>query len=290
MTTFVTGLASPKTFVAVLAAVWLASAALDAQQAPASRTAAWTRTPDGQPDIQGDWNADVSGTYDLTDPRPGPSIAQAIEDREGRRKRQPSRIVDPPDGKIPYQPWAASRQRYIAENEDNPRAPEHVDSQSRCLVGGAIREMFHTGIKLVQFPGHVVLLSGQNHIYRVIPLDGRPHVDTRAKLWMGDSRGRWEGTTLIVDVTGSWARGRLDMVGNFHSDAAHIVERFEFSSPEKFTYRATIDDPKTFTRPWTLAAGFSRSRPGDGQEFWENACHEGERSADAMVIDDTPAP
>jgi hypothetical protein len=85
-------------------------------------------------------------------------------------------------------------------------------------------------------------------------------------------------------VTNLNAKGRFDMVGNFSTDAVHVVERWTFSDADTFRYEARIEDPQAFTRPWTLAARFVRSRRGQGQEYWEDACHEGERSADAMII------
>jgi len=241
---------------------------------------------DGQPDVQGDWDPEVTGTFDLTDPRAGGGRLEEIQ-REQKgiaRIAKPSRVVDPPDGKIPYLPAAAARQRVLADHADTPVAPEHIDPQARCLAGGVPREMFHSQVRILQSAGQVVILNSQNHMFRVIPLDGRPHVGPHTKLWMGDSRGYWEGTTLVVDVTNQNAKGRLDMVGNFFSDNAHVVERFEFTDANTFNYRATIEDSGVYTRPWTIASKFVRGKRGQGEEYWEDACHEGERSADAMVI------
>jgi hypothetical protein len=101
---------------------------------------------------------------------------------------------------------------------------------------------------------------------------------------MGDSRGHWEGTTLVVDVTNQNSKGRLDMVGNFSSDSVHVVERFAFVDAGTLDYRATIEDPTVYTRPWTIDSRFVRGRREQGIEYWEDACHEGERSADAMIL------
>jgi len=256
-------------------------------QAPAAAKA-WTpaRTSDGQPDVQGDWNATPTGTYDLTDPRTGGGrLDEILSERAGNvRKPKPSRVVDPADGKIPYQAWAAAKQKDLADHIDNPTRPEHIDSQARCLAGGVPREMFHSQARIVQYPGYVLILYAQNHIFRVIPLDGRPHAGEHTKLWMGDSRGRWEGNTLVVDVSNLNSKGRLDMVGNFASDAVHVIERWTFVDANTFTYRATIEDPTVYTRPWTLETQFVRARQNQGQEYWEDACHEGEQSADNMII------
>ena len=263
-----------------------AAAALDQQLWPPAIL------PDGQPNVQGDWDPEHTGTFDLTDPRPGGArLDEIIREQKGIvRVRKPSRVVDPADGKIPYQPWAAAKQKVLADHADSPTAPEHIDPQARCLAGGVPREMFHSQVRIVQSPGQVVLINSQNHTYRVIPLDGRPHIGPHTRLWMGDSRGHWEGATLIVDVTNQNAKGRLDMVGNFSSDAVHVVERFEFLDANTFNYRATVDDPTVYTRPWTVASQFVRGKRGEGEEYWEDACHEGERSADAMVIESSAGP
>jgi hypothetical protein len=100
---------------------------------------------------------------------------------------------------------------------------------------------------------------------------------------MGDSRGRWEGNTLVVDVTNSNGKPRLDMVGNFYGEGVHFVERFTRIAPETLDYRVTVDDPAVYTRPWTLAARFTRAY-ADNYEFLEDACHEGEQSADKMLL------
>jgi hypothetical protein len=269
------------------AVVWLSAASAIGQQPwqPALLS-------DGQPDVQGDWDPEHTGTFDLTDPRAGGGrLDEILREQKGvARVRKPSRVVDPADGKIPYQPWAAAKQQLLGDHADTPTAPEHIDPQARCLAGGVPREMFHSQVRVLQSPGQIVLLNSQNHVYRVIPLDGRSHVGPHTKLWMGDSRGRWEGHTLVVDVTNQNSKGRLDMVGNFASDAVHVVERFEFVDANSFNYRATIEDPAVYTRPWTIASRFVRGKRGQGDEYWEDACHEGERSADAMVIQGNAEP
>jgi hypothetical protein len=119
------------------------------------------------------------------------------------------------------------------------------------------------------------------HTYRVIPLDGRPHPAPGVKLWMGDGRGHWEGNTLVVDTTNLNAKSRLDVIGDFYSENAHIVERFVFNDANTMNYEATITDPTVFTRPWTLR--IPERRMGD-DEFWEFACHEG--NLDPGVVDE----
>lgn len=231
-------------------------------------------TPDGQPDVQGAWRPVLGGTHSLD---PAQSGAADFEERvTGVVKRNPSRIVDPPDGHVPYQPWAAALQKELAAVYEHPTKPEHIDTQTRCLVPGVPRMYYFPTFRILQPAGSVVFVWDEYHVFRVVPLDGRPHVGANVKLWMGDARGRWEGNTLVVDTTNLNAKSRLDVVGDFFSDKAHIVERFTFVDANTMNYEATITDATVFTRPWTMRVA-QRRMPED--EFWEWACHEGERDA-----------
>jgi hypothetical protein len=243
-------------------------------QGETSRSSPPQRTPDGQPDVQGSWRPVSGGTHSLD---PAMSGAAEFEERvTGVGKRGPSRIVDPPDGHIPYQPWAAALQKELAAVYDNPTRPEHIDTQTRCLVPGVPRLYYFPTFRIFQPAGMVVFVWDEYHTFRVVPLDGRPHVGPEVKLWMGDGRGRWEGNTLIVDTTNHKGKSRLDVVGDFFSDKAHIVERFIFVDANTMTYEATITDPTVFTRPWTMRVA---QRRAPDEEMWEFACHEGERDA-----------
>jgi hypothetical protein len=103
------------------------------------------------------------------------------------------------------------------------------------------------------------------------------------KLWGGDSRGRWEGSTLVVEVKNLNGKNRLSHDGDFLSDTARIVERYTFTDAEHMTYEATIDDPRVFTHPWKIAIPNVRAKQRAADETWESACHEGERSAGIML-------
>jgi hypothetical protein len=231
-------------------------------------------TPDGQPDVQGSWRPVNGGTHSLD---PAKSGAADFEERTtGVVKRNPSLIVDPPDGHIPYQPWAAALQKELAAVYENPTKAEHIDTQTRCLLPGVPRLYYFPTFRILQPAGSVVFVWDEYHAFRVVPLDGRPHLGANVKLWIGDGRGRWEGNTLVVDTTNLNAKSRLDVVGDFFSDNAHIVERFIFVGADTMNYEATITDPTVFTRPWTMRVA-QRRMPDD--EFWEWACHEGERDA-----------
>jgi hypothetical protein len=135
------------------------------------------------------------------------------------------------------------------------------------------------GFQILQPPGQVVLVHDYSHTYRVIPLDSRPHLGKDIKLWMGDSRGHWEGNTLVVDVTNNNDQTWFDIVGSFHSDALHMVERWTFVNRDRIDYEVTIDDPEVFTRPWKMAWTFGRN---PGEEPWESAVWEGNRAVEVI--------
>jgi hypothetical protein len=280
---------------ALIAAGGMAAAPEVRAQAPGADAGGKTvyvapRLADGQPDIRGTWGASPTGTFDLTDPKTGGGRIQELLDLASGKaaKTKPSRVVDPPDGKIPYLPWAAAHQRETQANVDDPTKREHIDPQARCLPGAVPRSFFHSENMFLQPPGYVVMLTRNNHASRIIPLDGRPPLAGGIKLWLGDSRGRWEGQTLIVEVRNQNVKGRFDMVGNFATDNLYLEERWTIVDRNTLDYRVTFRDDKTFSRPWTVAARALREEPSDepyGDEFWEDACHEGERSAEQMVLD-----
>jgi hypothetical protein len=277
--------------VGIGAAVWLTTATVVGQQrggagAPAvSRPWPPERLPDGQPDVQGLWSAVNAGSTSLTNPVSG----GADFDRRatGVEARVPSRIIDPPDGQLPYQPWAAARVKQQGEDYRKPTKPEHIDPQHRCMVSGVPRlYTIVPSFKIIQPPGSVVFIWDEYHAYRIVPLDGRPHVASNVKLWMGDGRGHWEGNTLVIDTTN--VRGaRLTYTGDFHSENAHIVERLTFIDANTMNYEATVDDPTVFTRPWTMRV-VERRRPDD--EMWESACYEGNVAPDTWLLETDTKP
>jgi hypothetical protein len=267
-------------------------AAGQSQPSPPAVAAAWNppRTPDGQPDVQGFWASVTNGLF-----------SQPADGEYGNppghkpRKPEPRRVVDPPDHEVPYQHWARIKQQYIATNINFPTREEFVDPQVRCLPDGPVRDAFFHDFQIMQYPGYVVIEYEGDHDFRVIPLDGRPHPGSKIKLWMGDSRGHWEGTTLVVDVTNNNSKGRLSRYGDFASDNLHLTERFIFIDAKTLKYDVTFVDPTVYTQPWRISAdfvsgifpnGLPHSTPGitmdtpRGYEQWEEACHEGERNAD----------
>jgi hypothetical protein len=285
-------------------------AAGGAPQAPASGSYVPPRTPDGQPDISGMYEpgwigqpleTPASGKR-WTAPRlPGGRTIgptdfgardAAEKDTPGFKRVTTPMIIDPPDGKMPLQPWAAKRRAEINANQDKAK---FLDPRVRCLQAGVPRAnmpVYYNSYQIVQKPGYVVIIYEWNHMTRIIPLDGRPHLDPRIRLANGDSRGRWEGNTLVVDVTNftdeTWVLGHgavgegqpADTVTSGHgvpnSLDLHVVERYTPISPNVIRYEATIEDPKVFTRPFTVALdGMFRGRPD--HQLFEYACHEGNR-------------
>jgi hypothetical protein len=254
-----------------------------------ARAADWTpaRTPDGQPDVQGVWVTAVYGMGCLSNPRSGPGCKDEDTGRNRNRQPQPkaaSRIIDTPDGEIPYRPEARARQQYLLSNYFEPTKPAFIDPQQRCFPLGAVRQITWHDIQILQYPDYVVFEHEGGHVYRIIPLDGHPHVGQKIKLWMGDSRGHWEGNTLVVDVTNSNSKGRLSRSGDFASDKVHNTERFQFIDANTARYTAVFDDPSVYTRLWTfgldLKRGIFAGEGGEGvpdahYEQWEEACHKG---------------
>jgi len=232
-----------------------------------------SRTQDGQPDIQGYWSqrSDIT-TY---------SIQAGFADREehtrigGQAPQKGRPVVDPPSGVIPYQPWAAEKAQFHHAQHKSPSKPEYLDPVSRCFEEGVPRINYQGNMRILQFPNQIVVLHEFGHHYRVIYLDGRPHIGETLKLWMGDSRGRWEGNTLVVDVTNHNDKTWFDIVGSFHSDAMRVTERWTFTGPDRIDYVATIDDPKVFTQPWKLHVQMGRNKP---EEQWESAICEGNKA------------
>jgi hypothetical protein len=179
-------------------------------------------------------------------------------------------IVDPPGGKIPYLPGAlATRQQNFANRAT-------VDPETKCFQPGVPRATYvPTPFQIFQNAGAVYIVYQDVHAYRIIYLDGTPH-NQGLGYAMGDSRGRWEGDTLVVDVTNQNEKTWFDMAGNFHSDALHVVERYTPVDANTIHYEATLEDSRVYTRPWKIAFDFGRN-PDPAYEQMEYACVEGER-------------
>ena len=280
------------TLVPVVTALALAPAA--AQEIP--------RTSWGDPDFRGHWVAGTSApmenpiqdAWQLTEEefRRYPT-AQFFPDHEaapGMQRMERTMIVDPPDGRIPLQDWAIEKRVEIMANQDQL---EHLDPRVKCLPAALPRGNLPVGYNSYQFlqvPGAVIILYEWNHHTRYIPLDGSDHVAAPIELGMGDSRGRWEGDTLVVDVTNftdnTWVTGHGAAPegapgtaintghGVIHSTDLHVVERYTLKDADTIRYEATITDPQVFTQPWTISYDAFNRAP-EGHILYEYACHEG---------------
>jgi len=193
-------------------------------------------------------------------------------------QRQASLIVDPPNGRLPAMTPAA--QQRVAER----RARENGDSASytdftlteRCITRGLIGSVlpggYNNGNRIVQSPGYVTFVNEMIHEARIVPLDGRPHRSPAIRTYLGDSRGRWDGDTLVVETTNFLDRTGVGMQGTAASDALKITERFTRTSATTIDYSLTIDDPATWTLPFTIRFDLGRD---DRYGMFEYACHEG---------------
>lgn len=240
----------------------------------------WTgaRLADGQPDVSGHWSNTIGNHNNLTDPQGPLGVDDEAPPQEGRQsvrrvrprnERAPSRVSDPPDGQVPFQPWAREKQQEFLKFLNNPIKPEYVEPFARCAPGGPSKSFMWHGYEIRQYPGYVVFLFDSGN--RVIYLDGRPHLPSNLKLWNGDSRGHWEGNTLVVDTTNNNSKARLGRSGEFVSENATIAETLVFDpSGERFTYNATYTDPTVLTRPFTITIPNRRVTAKTPPDDWNN--------------------
>lgn len=230
----------------------------------------WTgkRLADGQPDVQGHWSNTIANHNNWTDPQGGvPGDPGRAPPKTARDERAPSRVSDPPDGQVPFQPWARAVQQEFLQYFHNPIKEQYIEPLARCAPAGVPKSFTWHGYEIRQYPGYVLLLFDSGT--RIIHLDGKPHLPDNIKLWNADSRGRWEGNTLIVDVTNNNAKARLARTGEFFSENAHIEERYIFNADgSRYNYVATITDPTVFTRPWTVTIPARRFTLNDEPDGW----------------------
>jgi len=271
----------------------------------------WTppRTPEGRPDLQGVWTFatvtpmerpdELAGKNVLTDEDIAKVEATAAEGRIDRapRKgdvgaynqfwidrgtkvvatRQSSLIVDPPDGKLPaFTPEGEKTHAAITEATKSNAGAEDRYLAERCIVGfnagpPMLSSAYNNLVQLFQTPGYVVILNEMVHSWRIVPTDARPHGTLRQ--WSGDSRGRWEGDTLVIDTI----RFRDDGIGVLSQKLQgtgknlHVVERFRRVDGETLLYEFTVDDPTVWTKPWSGSMPTTKT----AERIFEYACHEG---------------
>src|SRR5712691_5089718 len=190
------------------------------------------RAADGKPDLQGIWQVLTTAEWDIQDH----SARLGVPAGQG--------VVEGND--LPYQGWAAAKKK---ENFENRLTADPV---AKCYLPGVprITYMPHP-FQIFQTSGVLSIIYEYDHAVRTIYLD-RPHLPGHIDFWLGVSRGRWEGDTLVVDAVDFNDRTWFDGAGNFHSDALHVVERYTRTGPDHIAYEVTIEDPKVFTRPWKM--------------------------------------
>ena len=231
-----------------------------------------------------------SEEYLPKDAKPGVNPPSYWTER-GKPTRQASLIVDPPDGRLPaLTPEEQKRRKEARGGKGYPgewrgEAASYTDLNiyyrciSRGVLGSMIPVVYNNGNEILQMPGYVVFRNEMIHEARVIPLDGRPHLNSAIRQYMGDSRGHWEGSTLVVETTNFTD---LDAIGSngagypgdpgHHNKDMRLIERFTRTGPNTLDYRATIDDPETWVRPWTILIALQRD---EHYQLLEYACHEG---------------
>ena len=222
------------------------------------------RTADGRPNLQGYWRGPGSATESI-------EAHPKTEDDNGG----PSLIIDAADGTLPYRPEFA--------NVRDAHKTTFIEPNVPCFPMGVPRAHYTpTAIQIHQTPGYVLVMFERAHVYRIIPTGGQPHVGDAVKLWMGDSRGRWDGNTLEVDVRNQNAKPWFDQAANFYSSGAHMVERWTLIQPNVIHYAVRIDDPTVFTRPFTMTFPLKRNTEA-GFRLLEEACHEGDRNTEPLM-------
>ena len=282
----------------------LACVALAAQSGltPTETGKTW-RTSWGDPDLQGSWsNATTTplqrpakfGTREFLTPEErveadkpkrdvnrGERGATAEADLDGSYNQfwredalsdgRTSLVYDPPDGQIPMTP-AGEKRRAAFARTSGVDSWEDRSLFDRCILRNSVPRLpsqYNNNYEIVQSPGYVAILQEQIHDTRLIPLDGRPHLDPSVRQWFGDARGRWEGNTLVVETTNFSDRTDFEGAG----PNMQVIERWTRLADERIDYRFTVEDATAWTRPWSGALAWNKVGP-----LFEYACHEGNYS------------
>jgi hypothetical protein len=305
--------AAAATAVALVAAAGAQGTSSAAQTAPRRGASASNapRTPWGHADLQGVWtnstttplerpadlaekavlteeerrvrDADVASrvSFDRASSLPGVGAYNEFWMERGALNHRTSLVIDPPDGKIPAMTAAGQARASALAADRKARRDESYETLtaydrciSRSLPGAMLPGFYNHNYQIVQTRDYVVILVEMIHDARIVPLDGRPHVSGAIRSWLGDSRGRWDGDTLVIETRNVndkvFERGVLFGVG---SDL-QLTERFRRTGANSMDYEFTVNAPSAFTRPWTVAAPMARI---DGA-IYEYACHEGNYS------------
>ena len=290
----------------------------------AAEGGAWelARTPWGDPDLQGLWTNETITPFE----RPAEhgkefltvEEADAIKENVAKRRaatdgtsppgsvggynqfwldsgteylpsRQTSLVVEPENGRVPTRSSAEARRDFNRARQGD--SYEYMSVWDRCISRGVPGSIFPAGYnnayRILQTPEYVAILYEMIHDARIIPLKGGPHVDDRIRLWMGDSRGRWEGNTLVVEVANYTDKGWIAsnsasrrIKGIPQSEALKVVERFTRVSEDTIQYEVVIQDPEIYTAPWKIAMPLTAD---PDYEMYEYACHEGNMAVELIL-------
>ena len=280
-----------------LSATLVLLAALAVTSAPAlvGQTRAFVpgKTPDGQPDLRGTWVNFDSTPFEAPPPAgqsngapipsaPGVNPPSFWADHDSPMKApRRSMVVDPPEGRVPVMKWAEDKRAYDLDHVQDHEV--HQTSWERCITRGMPAGMFPAGYnnayEFIQVPGYVIIRYEMIHNARIIPIDGRPRLNAKIRQWDGEPRGRWEGTTLVVESTNYNDKGMIAtsaatqrIRGIPQSEALHVVERFTPVDPNTIMYRATVEDKNVYTAPWTVEIPLTRDPK---YQMFEYSCAEG---------------
>jgi hypothetical protein len=316
-------------FAAVVSVLSLAAAVpAEAQKSRPASTYKAPRTEWGDPDLRGMWPLEVGNTRMQRDPKYGDQAwltdaeyAAALKAAQTRGQgadqedqsnklgaghwfeygtvlKQTSLIMEPANGRIPpltAQGQAMAKASHSSWDNDLFSSVKDFNSLDRCITRGMPASMipfpYNNGVQIFQAPGYVVLNLELIHETRIIPLDGRPAIPGTMKTWLGDSRGHWEGQTLVVETTNFNGESPMVIVGPSNepvmtSPALHVTERFTPTGPNTIQYEAHVEDPVVLTGPFTISYPWTRN---DKYKAFEYACHEGNTLITAYIKATNPA-
>jgi hypothetical protein len=227
--------------VLALGGVWFLNSVVGVDDAADAQASALPRTADGKPDLSGLWQVMNTANYDIEDHPASPGVPAGMGVIEGNE--------------IPYQPWA------LAKKQENYKNRATQDTEAKCYLTGVPRITYMPfPFQILQKDDIVTVLYEYAHATRHIYTNGTSHPTGHIPWYMGDSRGQWEGDTLVVDTTHFNDETWFDRAGNFHSDALHVIERYTLIDPDHINYEVTIEDPKVFTRPWKMTMIINRHK------------------------------